>query len=280
VTELIDFGSRLSAPRVHKSHRRLLGALLAASLVVAGYAAFLSVRDEPVPTVARPALAPVEDTRPPLPPLPPAPTVRRAADASVAGQARPVGEVRVKLTGDAPDGVGVALVAEDSRAVVGFELAAAAQDGSLTFAGVPAGDYWVALTAAAADASHRYLTRTRVGVVQTTAGVGGEATLDLTLVALEVSLLSADGMHPLPHVPVELERAGEPAWCMRRPERPPPQPGLDLTDREGNVTLGPIGMGRYRLRIAGYEPVPADAAKLDVDVPGPAEITLRLARRR
>jgi hypothetical protein len=46
---------------------------------------------------------------------------------------------------------------------------------------------------------------------------------------------------------------------------------LLLTDAKGQLTLGPLGAGRYRVRCG-------DAAS-DVDVPGTTTVTLRCATR-
>jgi hypothetical protein len=96
-----------------------------------------------------------------------------------------------------------------------------------------------------------------------------KVTLDLTGGTLGVT--ATDGNQPLARALVALERLDDPRWCASVPTPTDGGARLLLTDAKGQLTLGPLGAGRYRVRCG-------DAAS-DVDVPGTTTVTLRCATR-
>lgn len=252
---------------------RVLGHLLLLVVVtllaaIGGWAG-LSAWSTPLPAVAGevPDVALPEPVTVDLPPFPrPAP---RAVEASVelrSGAVRPTGTVSVAVTGTRSHGGPdrIALLDGATGVVLAEQPIPDHLPATLELEGVPIGTHRAVAYRAGESPRWRYTVRVPVELAAAPGEPRATLALDVTtergIVVLELLEVPAERSW----VPVTgiLTRVGDPDWTAS------PGPGTRASFEPGSADLvlefGELGIGRYELRVVGFEPL----EPIVFDVPG------------
>jgi len=240
------------------------------------YSTVVSANRPPVPTAVAPELA-----EPPPPPriegLRPLEPPGRWIEAAMTqrGGPRPLGVASVEVTGG-PRAGGLAVLDGESLAQLAWvDLSAGEPLERLDLPGIPIGDHWLVAARSAATARFSYVSRTRLAMEAEGGEVHGSASIDVTRHRFLLDLCWPDLEGPAPPLAgISLRRVDDPAWRYR-----PPSSLRDDPDRADDghrvFELTGLGAGAYEVTVEGAVPVPADAPRLRVTLPGPAAIEIR-----
>jgi hypothetical protein len=234
-------------------------------LIAGGVAVLIVSRSEPLETVpARELTLPADPSLPLAPRLRPPPP---AVEASLTRVARRRGDCRILVTGEnkgsAP--VVVALYDGDSGARLAAETIASLP-GEVEFRGLPEGRHAVHLARCLACTRLTYLMRTQVEI----SGDGKVATAEARCVTTQVRIQlvaaqdpSAEEHRPsIAGIPVIVRRVDDPNWRYRKPYSAAAEEAIIRAGPTGVIALDDLGPGTYRVGFQGFEPLPADAARL------------------
>lgn len=249
--------------------RALLALVAAITVCVAGWAGLQALEVKAPPLASAPVDLRVPDAVPPAP-KPPLATVPTVTEASAS---RPDAHLRqaatVGLNGE-PSSVPLCLTVFSgwSNAPLAHRDidTAALAAGSITFPSLPPGEHWATLVAAAAPSAASYLTRARLRVP-----AAAPVTLDVGARWIRVKVRQTGA--PVADALVRLARLDDPAWV--QPAGPPGDDVAALTNRAGEVQIGPLGAGRYRASVVGESP-PA----VEFELPGDTAVEISLPDRR